>query len=238
MDNSASPTVVAAFSTVTATDPTRPLITFYDDATGERTELSGASLGNWVAKTANLLVDGLGLGTGDVAAVALPAHWQTAAVLLGCWSAGLAVSLADGRGSVGFGTGDSAPLLRTDETYALSLAPMALPFRPGPPPGTQDYAVEVRGYGDHFRGPVVPPSQRALAPEGGASLSHAELMAAAMKLSAPRVLIDGDLHPDPLTWLIAPLAAGATIVLCRNVDPARLAARLATEHATPLSPRS
>ena len=49
-------------------DPTRPLLTWYDDATGERTELSGATLANWVAKTANLLVDGLGLGPGDRAA--------------------------------------------------------------------------------------------------------------------------------------------------------------------------
>src|SRR5262245_66226190 len=48
-----------------AADPTRPLLTWYDDTTGERTELSGATLGNWVAKTANLLVDGVGAGPGD-----------------------------------------------------------------------------------------------------------------------------------------------------------------------------
>src|SRR5215468_371295 len=70
-----------------ATDPAQPLITWYDDATGDRAELSGATLANWVAKTANLLVDGGGLGPGDRAAVLLPPHWQTAAVLLGCWSA-------------------------------------------------------------------------------------------------------------------------------------------------------
>ena len=34
---------------------TQPLVTFYDDATGERTELSGITVGNWVAKTGNLL---------------------------------------------------------------------------------------------------------------------------------------------------------------------------------------
>src|SRR3954447_19312603 len=76
-----------------AADPARPLLTWYDDATGDRTELSGATLANWVAKTANLLVDGCGLGPGDVAAVRLPAHWQTAAVLLGAWAAGLAVDV-------------------------------------------------------------------------------------------------------------------------------------------------
>ncbi len=38
-----------------ASDPGRPLVTFYDDATGERVELSVATFANWVAKTANLL---------------------------------------------------------------------------------------------------------------------------------------------------------------------------------------
>ena len=35
-----------------AADPGRPLVTFYDDATGERVELSVATFANWVAKTA------------------------------------------------------------------------------------------------------------------------------------------------------------------------------------------
>ena len=42
-----------------------PLLTYYDLATGERTELSGVSLANWVDKTSNLLVDELGAGAGD-----------------------------------------------------------------------------------------------------------------------------------------------------------------------------
>src|SRR5919112_280672 len=76
-------------------DPTTPLLTWYDDASGDRTELSGATMDNWVAKTANLLVDGVGLGPGDTVAVLLPPHWQTAAVLLGAWAAGLAADLGD-----------------------------------------------------------------------------------------------------------------------------------------------
>src|SRR5215470_14378815 len=78
-----------------AADPTRPQLTYYDDGSGERTELSGATLTNWVAKTANLLVDGLGLGSGDRATVWLPPHWQTAAVLLGAWTAGLTVAYGE-----------------------------------------------------------------------------------------------------------------------------------------------
>ena len=35
-------------------DSSRPLITFYDDATGERVELSVTTYANWVAKAASL----------------------------------------------------------------------------------------------------------------------------------------------------------------------------------------
>ena len=51
-------------------DPGRPLVTFYDDDTGERTELSVTTYANWVAKTAGVLTDDLGLDTGDRVALA------------------------------------------------------------------------------------------------------------------------------------------------------------------------
>ncbi|COV98655.1 TIGR03089 family protein [Mycobacterium tuberculosis] len=40
-------------------DPVGPRITYYDDATGERIELSAVTLANWAAKTGNLLRDEL-----------------------------------------------------------------------------------------------------------------------------------------------------------------------------------
>ncbi|HET6211502.1 MAG TPA: TIGR03089 family protein, partial [Micromonosporaceae bacterium] len=43
--------VGALLARAVAAEPARPLITYYDDATGERTELSAATLANWVAKT-------------------------------------------------------------------------------------------------------------------------------------------------------------------------------------------
>ena len=76
-------------------DVDRPLLTYYDDATGERTELSAHALGGWAARTAGLLRSGCGLETGDRAAVLLPPHWQTAAVLLGAWSVGVSVSFRE-----------------------------------------------------------------------------------------------------------------------------------------------
>ena len=70
-----------------AADPARPLVTFYDDATGERVELSVATFANWVAKTANLLQDELAAGArrpGRAAAArALADRGLAAGLLLG-----------------------------------------------------------------------------------------------------------------------------------------------------------
>jgi len=239
MDSDLPPTVVAALTARTSTDATRPRLTYYDDGTGERTELSGATLANWVAKTANLLVDGLGLGAGDTAAVRLPAHWQTGAVLLGCWSAGLSVDLggtgtgpasATGPVAVAFASADRLGEVAADETFALALAPLAAPFRPGPPPGTSDYVVEVRSHGDHFAPAGIGPHTAALAD----GMTHADLVALAATRGVPshaRVLVDADVLSDPISWLVAPLVVDSSVVLCRSLDPARLQARLAGERA-------
>jgi uncharacterized protein (TIGR03089 family) len=79
----------------------RPLLTYCDDATGERIDLTAMELGGWAARTAGLLRQGCHLEPGDRAAVLLPPHWQTAAVLLGAWSIGVAVLCANlDRGSL------------------------------------------------------------------------------------------------------------------------------------------
>ena len=221
--------IARVFADAIATDPTRPLLTWYDDATGERTELSGATLANWVAKTANLLVDELALAPGDAAAVLLPPHWQTAAVLLGCWSAKLTVVDGPGDVDVLFAAADrvaEAQAWSAGERYALALAPFALPLREVPA-GFADYVVEVRGHGDHFTS------------YPGAGEADADLLARAAERAAElclaagdRVLIDAARHPDPVDWLLAPLAAGASIVLCGNLDPTRLDSRTAAEKVT------
>src|SRR5262249_25300637 len=77
------------FGDLLAAEPTRPFVTYYDEATGERSELSVRSLANWVAKTHFLLIDELGLGVGDAALLALPAHWLSVSAMVGCLTAGL-----------------------------------------------------------------------------------------------------------------------------------------------------
>jgi uncharacterized protein (TIGR03089 family) len=219
--------VGARFAATVAADPARPVITWYDDAVGDRTELSGATLANWVAKTANLLVDGCGLGPGDRAAVLLPPHWQTAAVLLGCWSAGLAVAGPAPEPVDVLFAGPGGWLAKAEhwpagDRYALALAPLAAPLRTVPA-GFADYVVEVRGYGDHFTayadsGDLVP---RALARAAQLGIGGDD-----------RVLVDAGAHGDPVDWLLAPLLAGASVVLCGHMDADRVAGRVAAEKVT------
>jgi len=224
-------TAASLLGYATAADPAQPLLTWYDDGTGERVELSGLTLANWVSKTANLLVDGCGLGPFDEATVSLPPHWQTAAVLLGCWTAGLSVS-PDGAVIFAASPVESA----ATDRFLLGLAPMGLPIRGATPAGWLDYVAEVRGHGDHFAGPTVRPAQPALGGE-----THAALVARAAErageLGIPaggRVLIDAVGHPDPVDWLLAPLTVGASIVLCKHLDETARDSRAAAERAVAL----
>ena len=192
----------------------QPLLTFYDDATGERTELSGVTLGNWVAKTANLLTDGYALGPGDTALVALPVHWQSAAVLLGCWSAGLRV-VTGGPADIAFAA--SPEEADAADRLLVGLHPLGLPLR-SEPPGWADYLAEVRTYGDHFAPRVTgaDPATGELTQAG--LVDAAGAWAVELGIAAgDRLLVDVDTHPEPLDWLLAPLVAGASTVLCRNL---------------------
>jgi uncharacterized protein (TIGR03089 family) len=209
-----------------AADPARPLLTFYDDGTGEWVELSGNTFANWVAKTANLLVDGCGLGPGDTALVAVTPHWQTAAILAGCWAAGLSI---ESDGDVAFAS--SAVETTAADRFFLGLAAMGMPHRGDLPDGWLDYITEVRPHGDHFR--PVPQAGPALFGETHAAvLDRAAARADALGIpKGGRVLIDVTRYPDPVDHLLAPWAAGASIVLCKDVDAATLRRRAETERA-------
>ncbi|WP_128375823.1 TIGR03089 family protein [Streptomyces cavernae] len=214
-----------------AVDPARPLVTFYDDATGERVELSVATFANWVAKTANLLQDGLSAEPGERVALLLPAHWQTAVWLIACSSVGV---IADVGGDaaradhvVAGPDALDAGLACSGERIALSLAPLGRRF-PTPPAGYADYAVEVPTQGDRFT-PYVPvdPEAPALV-VAGAEYTGAEVVeraradAPVLGLTGPGSRLLSALPYD--TWeglgagLYAPLAAGGSVVLCRHLD--------------------
>jgi len=237
----AVPAPDALLAAALARDPAGPLLTYYDDATGERTELSTTTLANWVAKTANLLRDDVGAGPGDRVAVLLPAHWQTAAILLGAWSAAAVVGTSADGAAAAFASGDRvADAAGADEVFALSLAPLGRAFPAGPPAGARDYAVDVRVQGDRWSAPLVGDAAPALETAGG-TVTGGDLVEIALRRAAELGLLAGDrllaTEPwdSPTGWvdgLLVPLAAGASIVLVAHADPAALPARALAERVT------
>ncbi|WP_043686135.1 TIGR03089 family protein [Streptomyces xylophagus] len=209
-----------------AADPGRPLVTFYDDATGERVELSVTTFANWVAKTANLLQGDLGAGPGDRVVVLLPAHWQTAVWLLACSSVGVVADVGgDPSGADVVVSGpESLDAARAcgGERVALALRPLGGRF-PQTPAGFVDYAVEVPGQGDRFVAfSPVDPEEPALV-VGGVELTGVEVVERALgdagALARARVLsgLSYDTWEGLSVGLYAPLATGGSVVLCRNL---------------------
>jgi uncharacterized protein (TIGR03089 family) len=220
-------------------DPVGPRITYYDDATGERIELSAATLANWAAKTGNLLRDELGAGPASRVAVLLPAHWQTAAVLFGVWWIGADVLLGDLAGDdADIALCTASRLDEADATGAAEVAVLSLdPFgRPAPdlPVGVTDYATAVRVHGDQIiaerhPGPAL------------AGRSVDEVLAACQESAMARGLTAGERVLSTASWdrpdeliegLLAVLAVGGSLVQVANPDPASLPRRIATEKVT------
>ena len=226
-------------------DPGRPFVTYYDDRTGERVELSVTTLANWVAKTSGLLVDGLGVDRGDRLRLDLPRHWQRPVWALAAWQVGLVVDLvgdpAECRVAVCGPEGIDAALAAED-VVAVSLRPLGAPFAPGALPShVLDYAREVGGYADHFSGPGVDDASEAIRAQNVA-LTLAAARAEAVRLTTTWQLDRrGRLHVreplDPLTELLAttlvPLAVDGSVVLTQPSDATdSLATRTASERVT------
>ncbi len=224
----------------TGTAAARPLITFYDDATGERVELSGTTTANWAAKAANLLREECDVEPGTPVAMLLPAHWQTAAVLLAAWWCGANVVSEPGdadwvlcdadRVDIALASGPAGGVV------ALSLDAFGKGI-PGLPAGVVDFATEVRLQGDEFvPWAQVPDTAPAL---DGATV--AEVLAGIRGRAAELGLTRTDRVLSTLDWntaeglrdgLLAVLAAEASLVQVRNPDEAALARRAAAERTT------
>jgi uncharacterized protein (TIGR03089 family) len=191
-----------------APDPSQPLITFYDMATGERVELSTVTTANWVAKTSNFLVDELEAEPGTRIRLGLPSHWLRIVWILSAWNVGGVVVDRDAD------IGVSGPELEADEPLkvAASLRPLGARFAT-PPPGFLDLGAEVPGHGDHFLALDPPaPDSPAIDLEGTAS-THAELLAAATPDPVRRVVAPGPVARDARLLVDACLGGGSLVVV-------------------------
>jgi uncharacterized protein (TIGR03089 family) len=163
-----------------------------------------------VAKTAGYLTDDRGIDDGDVVAVRLPLHWQTAVIVLASWAAGAQVAF-DGDGVVSFvAADDPAPPDDGDSTIALSLAPMGM-----------DFSRLVAAQPDSF----VPlaASGDDLVEAAASDLPREARVLSVLPFAAPAALSYG---------LIAPLDAGGSLVLVRHPAPDAVAGHASTERVT------
>jgi uncharacterized protein (TIGR03089 family) len=197
-------------------DPARPFLTYYDDGTGERVELSGITTANWVAKTSNFLVDDLEAGPDTRIGLGLPSHWLRFVWVLSCWSVGAAVVDADAD------IGLSGPELVADEPVrvAASLRPLGGRFA-DPPAGFLDIGAEVPPHGDVFV-PFDPPGSDTLALDvDGRRATHAELTTAT-EPSDERLLVG----PGPLSrdvdLLVAAGLGGGSLVVVANASAEKI----------------
>jgi uncharacterized protein (TIGR03089 family) len=235
-------TPVSVLAEILRSDPARPRVTFYEDTVGptqgERIELSGKVLANWISKAGNALQDEYDLGPGAVIRLSLPPHWRALYWAFAVWSVGGTVDLV----------GDPTPnlLICDDPDLAGTLEPAPSDVvvvtldalarvHPGPvPAGAMDEARELASYGDQFTAMADP------APDDLALITHSAHTAYRNVVphrdwpANTRVSLAGDLAAV-LESTLAAWAVNGSVVLARNGRQAGVESppeRLASERVT------
>lgn len=247
--------------TTLARDGGQPRLTWYGTG-GERIELSGAVLANWVAKTTNLLVEEFDAEPGLVVTTDLPPHWRTLVWALATWRSGAHLEIVGAEGPVPaarvvvtadpsrWTTPEGARPPRT-ELVAVSLAALARRYDGELPRGALDAASAVMTYGDQLG--YVPPwdaSAVALSGDGvDGTVEHGGLLPWSAEHSAVdaahggRVLLRTTDEPGGAVGMVATAltvwARGGSVVCLApqttaslEADPARLARLIETERIT------
>ncbi|MBT0994623.1 TIGR03089 family protein [Cellulomonas sp. DKR-3] len=154
-------------------EPGRPRVTWYGDE-GERVELSGAVLENWVNKTTNLLVEELDAGPGTVVALDLPAHWRTVPWTLAALRAGATLALGPSTDAdvVVTAAPDDATVPAGAQLVVVTLPALARRAAGPLPAHALDAAASVMTYGDALGwvAPADPASAALVGPLVGADL--------------------------------------------------------------------
>lgn len=225
-------------------DPGRPLVTFYDERTGERVELSVTTYANWVAKTAGMVQDELDVERGALVLVDLPTHWLGAVWLGAAWTGGQAVTtdpvLADDADLVVCGPEgveryadrvDSVPVI------ALSLRPLGARFAEPLPTGVVDYGAVVLAQPDVFMAIDPPTGDDAAWRDEKGTRSQAALLqdVAANPLveEGGRLLTDvNPCSPEGVATLLSPLQQAGGTVWVANPDEDKWQQRYDEERAT------
>jgi uncharacterized protein (TIGR03089 family) len=223
-------------------DPARPRVTFYEDTAGptqgERIELSGKVLANWISKAGNALQDEYDLGPGSVVRLCLPPHWRALYWAFAVWSIGGTVNLA----------GDPTPNLliwddpdqagtleqATVDVVLVTLGALARVHPGQVPAGVMDEARELASYGDQFVATADPAPDDLALITGTSHTTYRSVVPHRGWPANTRVSLAGDLTAV-LQSTLAAWAVDGSVVLARNgrhaggeAQPERLASERVT----------
>lgn len=198
-------------------DPTAPALTYYDDASGERIELSARVLTMWASKAAHWLTEEMLVEPGSAVLLDLPArHWRQIYWAFGVWLVGGEVLTSDPEhradvvvtmDGAGSGAGD---LIEPERALAPS---------------------ELTSFPDRFDGFAAAGADDAAL--DGADHAHleADMSDPNSPTQARRLMFTDTDAAQTIRQVVRTLGAGGSVVLVRNEDPALRADRAAAEAA-------
>ncbi len=234
-----SHTIAALLADLRQNQSSSPRLIWYGTG-GERVELSGRVLDNWIAKTSNLLVDELDADTGTTVLLDMPAHWRSLCWALAGWQAGTTIRMGEDDSSA-----SSDIIVSTDPDrwastvaapqylVAVALGALEMKWNGSLPADAVDYAAEVRSHADEYMGMTEPdPADVALqlkseeisyqqlfsgfaeAGYAGAGAGGETLPEAPAEPARQTVLIDAGLQlPEVLQLALGTWAADGAVVL-------------------------
>lgn len=228
----------------------QPYLTYYDDTTGERTELGYATFENWVTKTANLLAD-RGVEPGDRVVIATGGHWAGLVSVFACGLVGAVACALERLPS----RAQDASLALLGEDYGRGLPVPALVVGRGlggrllqPQDEVEPYAEEVLGHDDVYEDPRVDGESAwlELALDAGGSLRANETPKAVrltqrqalqavegLGSTVTRALCAGTLdRGETVLAAVALFAAGGSLITVRDGDQATHERVAADERST------
>ena len=185
---------------------------------GERVELSGRVLDNWVAKTANLLAEELDAEPGAVVLLEMAPHWRSVVWALAGWQVGATVDVSSG----GTGGAEGADVVVSSDPATLGSGPayqvavaegaLALGWPGELPDGVLDYAAEVRSYADVYLGAGSADLQATALKHDGGEVTFAQLLQLEPAVRIILVPATAD-WADVLRAAVATWLGGGTVVL-------------------------
>ena len=228
-------TFPAALTRALRTNPGRPFVTWIDERTGERIELSLTTYANWIFKASSLLEE-YGLERGMRMRIELPPHWLGTIFVGAALNVGL--TLTDGPADVVVIGPDEVAAVPGAVTFACALLPLGVRFREGVPDGVHDVGEEIWGQPDAYM-PWDPPQPddpaTAWTVADQASASQESVMAAAARFptDGSRLLSEANpASPPGIASVCIPLVTNGSLVLVTGAGPERLEAIAASERIT------